>query len=57
LGINYFKGKMLKILLLLSLICAIISPIPKDRVIAAINCGGPTHVDENGIVYEKVLYN
>ena len=45
---------MLKILILLTLICAILSAIPKERVIAAINCGGPSYMDENGIVYEKV---
>lgn len=45
---------MLKILILLSLTAAAVSNLTKDKVIAAINCGGPSHVDENGIVYEKV---
>jgi hypothetical protein len=30
--------------------------ISKDRVIAAINCGGQSYVDENGITYEKDNY-
>jgi hypothetical protein len=45
---------MLKILILISLFCAIISPIPKERVLVAINCGGQSYVDENGVIYEKV---
>jgi hypothetical protein len=46
---------MLKIFIALSLICAIVSPIPKERVLVAINCGGQSYVDGNGIIYEKVL--
>ena len=45
---------MLKIFALLSLICFSISAVPKEKVLVAINCGGGSYVDGNGIIYEKV---
>ena len=45
---------MIKIFIFLSLVCVIISAITKDRVLAAINCGGQSYVSESGVIYEKV---
>ena len=33
------------------------SGISKEKMLAAINCGGQSYVDENGIIYEKVVYS
>lgn len=47
---------MIKIFILLSLFCVIMSKVTRDKVLVAINCGGQSYVDENGVTYEKVYY-
>jgi len=46
----------LKILLITILASLSVCNLDKEKVVLAINCGGPEFTDSNGVEYKKVNY-
>lgn len=51
------KFQFLLILLSSILLTQIYCKLEKEKVVIAINCGGPKHTDSDGIEYMKVKIN